>query len=49
MWDKLSMAEKARIIALGVQSGITDLNIIRQRYNSFANEDIKNYNKFDTD
>lgn len=36
MWDKLSMAEKARIIALGVQSGITDLNIIRQRYNSFA-------------
>ena len=46
MWDKLSMAEKAHIIALGVQSGITDLNIIRQRYNSFANEDIKNYNKF---
>lgn len=47
MWDKLSMAEKARIIALGVQSGITDLNNIRQGYNSFANEDIKNYNKFD--
>ena len=36
MWDKLSMAEKAHIIALGVQSGITDLNNIRQRYNSFA-------------
>ena len=36
MWDKLSMAEKAHIIALGVQSGITDLNSIRQRYNSFA-------------
>lgn len=47
MWDKLSMAEKARIIALGVQSGITDLNNIRQGYNNFANEDIKNYNKFD--
>ena len=29
MWDKLSMAEKAHIIALGVQSGITDLNNIR--------------------
>lgn len=36
MWSDLSMAERAHIIALGVQSGITDLNSIRKRYNSFA-------------
>ena len=36
MWNNLSMAEKANIIALGVRSGITDLNHIRSGYNSFA-------------
>lgn len=36
MWNKLSMAEKANIIALGVKSGVTDLNNIRKGYNSFA-------------
>lgn len=36
MWNKLSMADKANIIKLGVESGITDLNIIRKQYNSFA-------------
>ena len=36
MWNDLSMADRAHIIALGVQSGITDLNSIRKRYNSFA-------------
>lgn len=35
-WNDLSMAERARIIALGVQSGITNLNDIRNIYNSFA-------------
>lgn len=35
-WSDLSMAERARIIALGVQSGITNLNDIRNIYNSFA-------------
>lgn len=42
MWNKLSMAEKANIIALGVQSGITDLNNIRSAYNSFATGKSKN-------
>lgn len=36
MWNKLSMAEKANIIALGVKSGVTNLNDIRKGYNSFA-------------
>lgn len=35
-WSDLSMTERARIIALGVQSGITNLNDIRKGYNSFA-------------
>lgn len=35
-WSDLSMAERAHIIALGVQSGITNLNDIRKGYNSFA-------------
>lgn len=42
MWNKLSMAEKANIIALGVKSGITDLNSIRKTYNSFATGKSKN-------
>lgn len=45
MWNKLSMAEKANIIALGVKSGITDLNSIRKTYNSFATGKSKNKNQ----
>ena len=33
-WDKLSLKQKADIIKLSVQSGITDLSEIRQLYNS---------------
>ena len=36
MWNDLSMAERAKYIKLGVQSGITNLNTIRRSYNSFA-------------
>lgn len=36
MWNDLSMAEKAQLIAIGVQSGITDINTIRNSYNSLA-------------
>lgn len=36
MWDKLSMADKAKIIKLGVDSGITYLDDIRATYNKFA-------------
>lgn len=35
-WSDLSMAERAKYIKLGVQSGITNLNNIRNIYNSFA-------------
>lgn len=36
MWNDLSMTEKAQLIAIGVQSGITDINTIRNSYNSLA-------------
>ena len=35
-WNDLSMAERAKYIQLGVQSGITNLSNIRNIYNSFA-------------
>lgn len=35
-WDKLSMAERAKYIKLGVQNGVTNLNSIREVYNSYA-------------
>lgn len=34
-WDKLSMAERAKYIQLGVSNGITDLNAIRKAYNKY--------------
>lgn len=56
MWNDLSMAERANIIALGVQSGVTDLNDIRKGYNSFARggytkwkERIKEHKDIDID
>lgn len=36
MWDKLSMADKAKYIKLGVQNGITDIKHIRDAYNVYA-------------
>lgn len=36
MWDKLSMADKAKIIKMGVDSGLTHLDHIKKAYNSFA-------------
>lgn len=35
-WNDLSMAERANIITLGVQSGLINLDDIRKGYNSFA-------------
>lgn len=35
-WDKLSMADRAAYIKLGVENGITDLNTIRSIYNKYA-------------
>lgn len=56
MWSDLSMAERANIIALGVKSGITNLNDIRRGYNSFARggytkwkEKIKEHKGIDID
>lgn len=55
-WSDLLMTERARIIALGVQSGITNLNDIRKGYNSFARggytkwkEKIKEHKGIDID
>lgn len=36
MWNKLSMADKAKYISLAVQSGVTDIGHIRDTYNSYA-------------
>lgn len=35
MWNRLSMADRARLISLGVQNGITDLDTIRNTYNEY--------------
>lgn len=35
-WNKLSMAERAKYIQLGVQNGITSLDDIREAYNKYA-------------
>lgn len=35
-WNDLSMADRAKYIKLGVLNNITDLNIIRNTYNSYA-------------
>lgn len=36
-WDKLSLQDKAKYIRLGVQSGIYDLDVIKQHINSSQN------------
>lgn len=36
MWNKLSMADKAKYISLAVQSGVTDIGHIRDTYNFYA-------------
>lgn len=38
MWNKLSMADRYKYIQLGVQNGITSLDVIRDTYNSYAKE-----------
>lgn len=35
-WNELSMADRAKYIQLGVSNGITDLNVIREVYNKYA-------------
>ena len=35
-WNKLSMADRAAYIKLGIDNGITDLATIRDTYNKFA-------------
>lgn len=36
MWDKLSMADRAKYIQLGVANGVTSLDEIRKVYNKYA-------------
>lgn len=50
MWDKLSMYDRAKLIKLGVDSGITDLDTIKKTYNTFAeggdiDSDLRQYTK----
>lgn len=35
-WNDLSMADRAAYIKLGLDSGITDLGVIRSTYNKYA-------------
>lgn len=35
-WENLPMRDKATIIRLGVQSGLRDINSIKETYNKFA-------------
>lgn len=35
-WENLPMRDRATIIRLGVQSGLRDMNSIRETYNKFA-------------
>lgn len=55
-WDQLSLQNKALIMRMAVQSGITDIHNIRKRYNSFARggytkwkEKIKEHKGIDID
>lgn len=43
MWNDLSMAERAKIIELGVQSGITNLNDIKSSYDRVIKESYKDW------
>lgn len=36
MWNKLSMKEKAALIRVAVSNGLTDLDLIKNKYNEFA-------------
>lgn len=39
MWNKLSMADRAKYIKLAVENGIINLEYIRDIYNSTKEED----------
>lgn len=46
-WNDLSMTDRASYIKLGVQNGITDLNVIRDSYNKYAEGgNLKSYKDF---
>jgi hypothetical protein len=51
MWNKLSMKEKAALIKVAVSNGLTDLDLIKNKYNEFAKGGNLNYsnkhNKFE--
>lgn len=36
MWNKLSMKEKAALIKVAVSNGLTDLDLIKNKYNEYA-------------
>ena len=45
MWNKLSMKEKAALIKVAVSNGLTDLDLIKNKYNEFAESDTTTINK----
>lgn len=47
-WDALSLAEKAEMMRVAVNNGITDLQEIREQYNEFAERGSKEGKKVNT-
>ena len=45
MWNKLSMKEKAALIRVAVSNGLTDLDLIKNKYNEFAEGGDTNNNR----
>jgi hypothetical protein len=45
MWNKLSMKEKAALIKVAVSNGLTDLDLIKNKYNEFADSNTTTINE----
>lgn len=45
MWNKLSMKEKAALIKVAVSNGLTDLDLIKNKYNEFAESNTTTINE----
>ena len=45
MWNKLSMKEKAALIRVAVSNGLTDLDLIKNKYNKFAESNTTTINE----
>ena len=43
-WNKLSIKDKSAIMKMALQSGITDINAIKEQYNQYALGGMMNTN-----